>query len=340
MPPGRKRRAEPQEPAQSASDRGMSQPPPRRRRQSHDNDSAQSDVSADDAYHAPSSVDVMVKKMVRLALSSEYARLPIRRTEISAKVLGEQGSRQFKLVFDEAQKILRSRFGMQMVELPAREKVTITQRRAAQRIEKPSTATKSWIVMSTLPSAFRTPEILPPSKAPTSFTESTYTALYTFIISIITLSGGSVLEQKLDRYLMRTNIEQYTPVDRTDRLLQRLCKEGYLIRNKEMDGGEEVIEYMVGPRGKIEVGESGVSGLVRKVYGRDASSTNIAEESGSDDFEARLARSVGSRRTLTQAVEATDDVAENEGRNDQSSRQGRWGTRHRGGDDDDEDYRR
>ena len=98
------------------------------RRQSQDNASA-SDASEDEGHRAPSSTDVMVKKMVRLALSSEYARLPIRRTEISAKVLGEQGARQFKLVFDEAQKILRHRFGMQMIELPAKEKVTITQRR-------------------------------------------------------------------------------------------------------------------------------------------------------------------------------------------------------------------
>jgi hypothetical protein len=74
-------------------------------------------------------MDVMVKKMVRLALSSEFARLPIRRTDISAKVLGEQGSRQFKVIFDETQRVLRSRFGMELVELPAREKVTITQRR-------------------------------------------------------------------------------------------------------------------------------------------------------------------------------------------------------------------
>ena len=71
----------------------------------------------------------MVKKMVRLALSTEYSRQVIRRTDISAKVLGEQGSRQFKLVFEGAQKLLRERFGMQMVELPAKEKVTISQRR-------------------------------------------------------------------------------------------------------------------------------------------------------------------------------------------------------------------
>jgi hypothetical protein len=71
----------------------------------------------------------MVKKMVRLALASEYSRLPIRRTDISAKVLGEQGTRQFKVVFEQAQKELKTRFGMEMVELPAREKTTISQRR-------------------------------------------------------------------------------------------------------------------------------------------------------------------------------------------------------------------
>lgn len=62
-----------------------------------------------------------------------------------------------------------------------------------------------------------------------------------------------------------------------------------------MDGGEEVIEYMVGPRGKVEVGESGVAGLVREVYGR----TTSTEENGTEasrDFEKRLDRSLAATR--------------------------------------------
>jgi hypothetical protein len=40
-------------------------------------------------------------------------------------------------------------------------------------------------------------------------------------------------------------------------------------KTREMDGGEEVIEYVLGPRGKIEVGTSGVAGLVPiSSYGR------------------------------------------------------------------------
>lgn len=44
-------------------------------------------------------------------------------------VLGTHGGRQFKAVFEEAQKELRDKFGMEMTELPVKEKVTISQRR-------------------------------------------------------------------------------------------------------------------------------------------------------------------------------------------------------------------
>ena len=70
-----------------------------------------------------------MKKLVRLALASEYSRQTIRRADITTKVLGEQGSRPFKMVFDQAQKALKTTFGMEMVELPQREKVTASQRR-------------------------------------------------------------------------------------------------------------------------------------------------------------------------------------------------------------------
>lgn len=74
----------------------------------------------------------MVAKMVRLALACEYHRRPIRRADISEKVLGSSGGRQFKTVFNQAQLQLRTVFGMEMAELPAREKVTLAQRRGMQ----------------------------------------------------------------------------------------------------------------------------------------------------------------------------------------------------------------
>ncbi|RAL09910.1 MAGE-domain-containing protein [Aspergillus homomorphus CBS 101889] len=258
---------------------------------------------ADEGYdiRAPTSTDIMVKKLVRLALASEYSRQPLRRTDISAKVLGEQGSRQFRNVFEEAQRILGEKFGMQMTELPVREKVTVNQRRAAQKVEKASSSNKSWILTSLLPPEYRRPEILRPGKAPL---ESTYTGLYSFIIAVILLNGGAIQEQKLDRYLQRTNTNTYTPIDRTDRFLQRLCKEGYLVRNRDVDGGEEVIEYILGPRGKTEVGAQGVAGLVREVYGRQD-----ADESD-EEFEIRLARSLGFKAPEGRAEAPANDANE------------------------------
>ncbi|KAB8219600.1 MAGE family-domain-containing protein [Aspergillus novoparasiticus] len=339
MPLIRKRRADPppsnsnSEADSSGSEEDQSQgPPPQRRRTSNQNQhqtQASASDTDDDATHHPSSTDVMVKKMVRLALASEYARQPIRRTEISTKVLGEQGVRQFKVVFESAQKVLREKFGMQMVELPGRERVTIHDRRAAQKVEKPSSTSKSWIVGSTLPAAYRSPEILPPTKAPW---ESTYTGLYSFIIAVIMLNGGSLPEQKLDRYLARTNADTYTPIDRTDRVLQRLCKEGYLVRTREMDGGEELIEYMVGPRGKMEVGTAGVAGLVREVYGVG----NTEEQR--EEFEGRLARSLGIKEPepREEEEEQNGDV-EGEGTQRRPSQRQRRAEEEEEEEDDDED---
>jgi melanoma-associated antigen len=95
----------------------------------------QSPVS-DDAYDegessGPSTkeaVETLARKLVRYALSCEYARQPIRRADIAQKVLATNG-RQFKHVFGEAQHMLQHTFGMEMTELPTKEKVTLQQRR-------------------------------------------------------------------------------------------------------------------------------------------------------------------------------------------------------------------
>src|SRR5436305_4571540 len=114
--------------------------------------------------------------------------------------------------------------------------------------------------------------------------EASYIGLYTFIISLIALSGGTIAEAKLDRFLKRTNADQNTPVDKTDKLLLRMIKDGYLVKHKDSSTGDEVIEYMIGPRGKTEVVDSGgVEGLVKTVYGDDAV----------DDLDRRIKRSMG-----------------------------------------------
>lgn len=62
-----------------------------------------------------------------------------------------------------------------------------------------------------------------------------------------------------------------------------MIKDGYISKIKDSSSGEEMIEYIVGPRGKTEVGEESVVQLVKTVYG------------GSDveDLDKRLERSLG-----------------------------------------------
>ena len=66
------------------------QPPPRRRRVTEGEDETL-DNDLEDATQADSTLDQMVKNLVRLALASEYSRTPIRRADISAK--GEESRR-------------------------------------------------------------------------------------------------------------------------------------------------------------------------------------------------------------------------------------------------------
>lgn len=104
---------------------------------------------------AESAEGQLIKKLVRYALACDFSRTPIRRDGIKEKgreilnkntqqwkmadwqitVLGDQG-RAFKRVFEGAQATLRSVFGMEMVELPARDKLTNEERRKGKKIKR------------------------------------------------------------------------------------------------------------------------------------------------------------------------------------------------------------
>ena len=90
------------------------------------------------------------------------------------------------------------------------------------------------------------------------------------VVTLITLCGGTLADAKLERYLRRMNADVNMPMDKTEATLQKMIKQGYLIRVKENVGGEETIDWMVGPRGKLEVGNKGVKGLIMDVYGDSA----------------------------------------------------------------------
>jgi hypothetical protein len=88
----------------------------------------------------------------------------------------------------------------------------------------------------------------------------------------------------LARMLKRMNAETNVPGGtKTDVALARMERQGYIWKVKENTGEEETTDWRVGPRGKIEIGNRGIQGFVREVYGEDAT----------EDLEKRLNRSLG-----------------------------------------------
>lgn len=242
-------------------------------------------------------------------------------------VLAPNNSRNvFKAVFDDAQKALQTTFGMQLSELPLKEKVTVAQKRAARGANTAASSaasaaasSKAYILTSALPMAFRGPAVLPPSRVPDVQTEAAYDGFVGFIVALIYLSEGQRLsEGKLLRHLRACNADELVlNGEKTETILKKLERQGYIVKIKERDGagGEENIEYVVGPRGKLEIGPKGVAGLVRNVYGKRDTELEELE----DRLEASLGTGAFRRRTRPdESQESQQGVAERTTQNAES----------------------
>ena len=180
---------------------------------------------------------------------------------------------------------------MTLTELPLKDKVTVTQKRLAQRTQGTSAAaasSRAYVLTTLLPPAYRVPAILAPSCAPSAAEEAQYVAFYTFVVAFVYLSpAGRCSESRLETALGQLNASHYAlPGREKEKVLRRMEKEGYVLRVREPEpGGEESVDWIVGPRGKVEVGPDGVAGLVRTVFGET--------DGGVEELEARLEQSLG-----------------------------------------------
>lgn len=192
-----------------------------------------------------------------------------------------------------------------------------------------TSTTSGWILQSILPAKFKDPLILSPPSAPTSAEESRYVAVYTLLIAVIALSGGSLPDAKMERYLSKLGIADTSPVDeneKTEFLVKRLLKDGYLVRSKESTGtGEDDVQWLVGPRGKVEVGEDGVRGLAKAVWG------DLGDRED-EELDRKIVRSLGVGERMA-AVVRTNGSAE--GGEKQKGKPGR--RKRRSGDDEEEE---
>ncbi|KAI0118208.1 MAGE protein [Nemania sp. FL0031] len=261
------------------------------------------DIDMDRVAGADStSDDQLVKKLVRYALACEYARITIKRDGIRDKVLGTH-ARSFRRVFDAAQEQLQKVFGMEMMELPIREKRTLKDKQKAVKrgASQASASSRQYILVSSLPREYRIQPVIGPSRIPSAAEEAAYVGFYTVIISLITLSSGELSDMKLRRYLTRLNASQNLPMDKTDHVLQKLIRQGYLDKVVErVEGDEDSITWCVGPRGKVEVSPQSIARVVSEVWGDPP-----------DDLDKKLEKSLGVRG-MGQSQPANRAVAEQE----------------------------
>ncbi|KAL2259902.1 hypothetical protein VTK26DRAFT_6257 [Humicola hyalothermophila] len=258
----------------------------------------------------------MIKNLVRYALACEYARTPIRRDGIKEKVLGVGPNRPpFKTVFAGAQKQLRATFGMEMVELPRKDRSLLTaeeKRRAAKSQSQKEPTSNAYVLVSVLPEEYTTPRIIAPSKVQSADGEASYIALYSMIIAIITLSGGELSDPRLRRHLTRLNAAENMPsmnphsetsaTEKTEMVLQRMVKQGYLVKVTESRSAgdeEDATTWHVGPRGKVEVGKESIAALVRTVYG-----------GSDDDLERKLQASLKIKERKPEVAAAVGEETE------------------------------
>ncbi|PON29208.1 hypothetical protein TGAM01_v202316 [Trichoderma gamsii] len=270
MPPSQRRRRPVEDDGESDEDAR-----PRQRPHIEASETEQEEEPSDEDAEmngATSRVDEqLAKKLIRYVIACEYSRTPIRRDGIKERVLGKQ-SRSFRRIFELAQTQLRAVWGMELRELPVREKMTLHEKRQAMKSNTQSrSGSGAYVLSSALPEEYRSASILRPSKTPNAEQEATYMGFYTLLVSLIWLNGGEISEQKLQRSLMRLNADRMLASERTEVVLKRLERQGYVIKKVDRPPvgyeGDQTITWHVGPRAKEEIGLDGVMGLVREVYG-------------------------------------------------------------------------
>lgn len=151
----------------------------------------------------------------------------------------------------------------------------------------------AYVLVSVLPDAYRTPKIIAPSRVVSADEEAAYVAFYTMIISLIRINGGELSEPMLKRYLTRLNAETNTfSANKTEDTLAKLQRQGYLVKNVDREAkasgeAENATTWYVGSRGKVEVSDETVAGLIRAVWG--------SETQGNNDLETKLQASLNIR---------------------------------------------
>src|SRR3569833_194304 len=140
---------------------------------------------------------------------------------------------------------------------------------AAKTQSKGQSSSNSYILCTRIPKPYRSAAIVAPSKFISDEDEAAYMGVYGMTVALICLNGGTLSDAKLRRYLRRLNAADNMPGDKTDNILQKMIKHGYIVKtvDRRPDADDESTTWSIGSRGKLELSPEAVAGIVREVYG-------------------------------------------------------------------------
>ncbi|CAG8602572.1 3845_t:CDS:2 [Funneliformis caledonium] len=203
-----------------------------------------------------------VKDVVRLALFSELRKQPLKREDVTKKVLHEH-SKTFQVVFEKAQELLVDIFGMSLAELPLKEK-------KAGGSRKPTSSTK-YVLKNILSQDYRKVGIISWEKN----NEEESMGLLTVILSLIHVNGKLLSDEQLAHYFRRLCLIDNDKFD-LEKVLSTFVKQGYLNKQKvsrsdqSQNPEKESLEYSWGPRAKVEMPEENLIEFIRALFGQSA----------------------------------------------------------------------
>ncbi|KAJ3021034.1 hypothetical protein HKX48_009353 [Thoreauomyces humboldtii] len=201
----------------------------------------------------------------------EHRRMPLRRDDINKKVLKEN-ARAFVVVFQRAQERLREVFGMEMVELPVREKKQSSNQAgrragAAAKTDRATATSRAYVLRSVLSANERTVALDWDTEEPSM-------VLLCIILGLIHVSGRRIDEADLTNHLKRLGLHRSGaphPIFNAtlDEILADHVKHGYLDRYRldETDADQQPLHaYTWGPRARVEMPEEAMMAFVTDAY--------------------------------------------------------------------------
>jgi len=209
-------------------------------------------VSTQNTFKLPQNItqediDKKAIDLVRLAISNNVTDVPLKREEIKKKVI-KDNMRIFPVVFEEAQKILRSVYSMELVEYPTRgttihslnqsnsqasqrdtsatqgSQASSSQALPSKRTSSKKYTTNSYILRNLIPGKLRKGLL---------FNEEDYQihGLLTIILCLVYVNGNRIKEDALYRYLEKFGLyrnNQHKVFGDVEKCIYQFIQKGYL----------------------------------------------------------------------------------------------------------------